>query len=614
MAALLYMMLSMLLCARWSDASESTRKEYEEGVDIVIMTDCSGSAYLERALRQYVERRYTVIVYNSDTVLHKTFHTSAGDAVPDDFLRMCDRVYGVSYNSYTFSVLGQSRQVGLERTFNLLYRLLRDSLVSINKTHDTHVIVATSPNVNDTEDNHILHTHHLIDLLPSSNIALHFYINANTKHLTTNIGQPGHGVTYKDGSHFNKALTLNRLLRHNVGQTYQGILLSRGIHVEVHDVRDMILDPQLWSPLGTAFKDVCDRCRCGKDSFCSPLHGCYPYKDLDRHLPTDPPSLPQPSFGASHADLAPNATATGSGTPPYQLSITDTSSTHTAPFVDTVVKTTDTLEWEPDRPFVSHVVAGGDPVVLRNTVVASWPALRKWNMSYLTDNMGTDTLPFVKCSDTYLTFDPDNRAPLKLTVPIPYDVQNMTTREFFECVSEGECRYKGYYYFGSVPAGLKHDVLPDDFLYHTERDYGAGRQFVWISSPGMITHGHFDQDYNIFVQVVGRKRFTFWSPWQHDMLYVYPRVHPLWHKSRINFQHPDHAQFPRFKYSQSVQVVLEPGDVLYVPPYTWHYVETLSPSVSLSTWSHDYQVYDNMNAIYGHDHKFDLIASPKGTW
>ena len=72
------------------------------------------------------------------------------------------------------------------------------------------------------------------------------------------------------------------------------------------------------------------------------------------------------------------------------------------------------------------------------------------------------------------------------------------------------------------------------------------------------------------------------------------------------------TRFPNFAKSRALQVVVEPGDVLYVPPYTWHYVETLSPSVSLSTWSHDYDLYDHMNAIYRHDHKFDLIKDPRG--
>jgi len=48
-----------------------------------------------------------------------------------------------------------------------------------------------------------------------------------------------------------------------------------------------------------------------------------------------------------------------------------------------------------------------------------------------------------------------------------------------------------------------------------------------------------------------------------------------------------------------MEVTLEPGDVLYVPPYYFHHVESLTASVSLSTWSTERTVKTAMDAAYG---------------
>ena len=60
-------------------------------------------------------------------------------------------------------------------------------------------------------------------------------------------------------------------------------------------------------------------------------------------------------------------------------------------------------------------------------------------------------------------------------------------------------------------------------------------------------------------------------------------------------------------------VDVEPGDVLYVPPYTWHSVETLSPSISLSSWSDFANVRTLMTHLYrAQPHEFDSLVRRRG--
>ncbi len=90
-------------------------------------------------------------------------------------------------------------------------------------------------------------------------------------------------------------------------------------------------------------------------------------------------------------------------------------------------------------------------------------------------------------------------------------------------------------------------------------------------------------------------------------MYLYPRIHPSWHKCQVAYDKSSLDQFPNVQnvvaYEVSpvclilllvseafwyckirpnanpfVKALLEPGDVLYVPPYWFHHVHSVTPS------------------------------------
>ena len=476
--------------------------------------------------------------------------------------------------------------------------------------------------------------------------SVHFFFSPSNPAARTYLGDPRYSVHYSDCSHFNKALTLKALLssgKKGQADSLLAHMLSKGVETQVHSLDDLLkkncilgVTPALSTPSGLQYKfsNVCQESTCfrsGPGYYCSPLHGWMKDDKSSRKNSTlfEGKTPLSSQFMASHADLLKPATSHTEGMndmaddsmlPQVELTVDKEleGAGEKRRFEPVIEGQPRIVQWSPDKPFIEKMIAKRKSTVLKNTVVKTWPAQKKWTLSYIEKNMGTDILPSVKCTNTYLTFDPDKRTPLKLNISLPFTLVNMTTEAFFKCIQRDSSNpicsdgYKGHYYFGSVPDSLRDDVMPDNLLYNTERDYKARKQFMWISSAGMITHTHFDQDYNFFVQLVGKKRFTLWSPLQHELMYVYPRVHPMWHKSRVNYRAVDLEKFPAFSQARGKQIELGPGDMLFVPPYTWHYVETLTPSVSLSTWSHDYELYDHMNSIYRHDHKFDLLEDQRG--
>ena len=53
--------------------------------------------------------------------------------------------------------------------------------------------------------------------------------------------------------------------------------------------------------------------------------------------------------------------------------------------------------------------------------------------------------------------------------------------------------------------------------------------------------------------------------------------------SEVNLENPDWERYPLFRYVSPAEVVVNPGEVLFVPVGWWHYVRSLDASISVST-------------------------------
>lgn len=129
---------------------------------------------------------------------------------------------------------------------------------------------------------------------------------------------------------------------------------------------------------------------------------------------------------------------------------------------------------------------------------------------------------------------------------------------------------------------------------------------LWLGRKGIVTATHYDASHNFFFQLHGRKRFTLMPPNASNWLREYPCLHPHIHHSQID---------PTARSSEpgggdgggggggaddgGVQVVeLGRGDMLVLPPFWWHHVETLTDNaVSINAWS-DAPDYTTLHGVY----------------
>ena len=98
-----------------------------------------------------------------------------------------------------------------------------------------------------------------------------------------------------------------------------------------------------------------------------------------------------------------------------------------------------------------------------------------------------------------------------------------------------------------------------------------------VSAAGMQLWVHYDVMDNILVQIVGRKRVTLWHPADIPYLYIEGS------SSRI-LDIQDTTTYPLLLKSRPRTIMMEPGDVLYIPALWFHHVESLpdDPSTKLS--------------------------------
>jgi hypothetical protein len=101
---------------------------------------------------------------------------------------------------------------------------------------------------------------------------------------------------------------------------------------------------------------------------------------------------------------------------------------------------------------------------------------------------------------------------------------------------------------------------------------------VWFGRGGYVTPLHYDLCHGFLAQKVGRKTFTMFAP--DDFRKLYPRrdrpeVSRVDYDAYASGDARQRDMFPDFADAQAMVVTLEPGDVLYTPPFWWHHVRSM---------------------------------------
>jgi len=106
----------------------------------------------------------------------------------------------------------------------------------------------------------------------------------------------------------------------------------------------------------------------------------------------------------------------------------------------------------------------------------------------------------------------------------------------------------------------------------------------WIGPAGTVTPLHCDYDDNIFAQVWGSKRI-FLAPPHHDEFLYTREANAVLFGSPFNPEAPDYERYPLARQAAMTEVIVHPGDMLYVPAGWYHQVSALTFSLSSNRWA-----------------------------
>lgn len=114
---------------------------------------------------------------------------------------------------------------------------------------------------------------------------------------------------------------------------------------------------------------------------------------------------------------------------------------------------------------------------------------------------------------------------------------------------------------------------------------------------------HFDQHANTLVHLRGRKELLLYPPGEAFNMYPFDDPqHPEYRRSAIWPRSADMSQHPRYADAMALRVTLNPGDLVYIPAFWWHYVENYPDAsgiwASCNRWVHRWAHEEDGAALY----------------
>lgn len=220
--------------------------------------------------------------------------------------------------------------------------------------------------------------------------------------------------------------------------------------------------------------------------------------------------------------------------------------------------------------FVERYVRGSRPVVLTG-LTADWPAMWRWSPDDLKKRFGDLSIEIQAERNADARYEENKLAHRKMQRLGDFVDRVRAggpTNDYYMTANNEALRQPGF-------APLLDDVGSLPAI--CDRTQLARASSFWFGPAGTVTPLHHDTLMLFHTQIVGRKRWRFISPLETPKLYNFNGVF-----SPIDVDKPDLSRYPRFADVTMLEVIVQPGETVFLPLGWWHQVTSLDISMSFS--------------------------------
>jgi hypothetical protein len=218
-----------------------------------------------------------------------------------------------------------------------------------------------------------------------------------------------------------------------------------------------------------------------------------------------------------------------------------------------------------DELELHEVFAKQNPVVFRQ-VASTWSVFDDYQPAQLREKYGKVKVSALTSTSNVFV---QEISPVEV---LEYD-------EIMDAIFENPKPGKNYYSRAAAETRPLAGQLPKHVGTRTQSDAASS---VWMGQAGNLTPLHQDPWHGLLIQLHGRKRVRLFPPDEYRNVYgrIPMTASDMYTGLPTKDYDPSLDDFPKLRNSQYFDATLDTGDVLYIPMFWWHQVESVDPTIS----------------------------------